>query len=242
MTIRARIRRAAVRFQGRAISVIVLAIVASAAGLVEAVPSAQADQSFSYYLESFADSRCAYPTRTDPVGIIQFGSAARPQYVYGKDFTYHTGWRHWPIDELDAGETQWFWTGQCEPSDTPGDMASNSGITGDLICPIWECVHTIKRYHTRSNYDSGGPAIVMTPHYDVPCGQLHHRVTAAKASNNYVSGFDFARRQVVSDYQNHGAAHEHFIFRGTGNTALSKQCGGEWAGANGDVEYISYGR
>jgi len=85
--------------------------------------------------------------------------------------------------------------------------------------------------------------IRTTPHYDIVCDGTHHRVAPASRSNDYVSGFDRARRKLKSGYQEPAPHHRHKITRGIGNTARLKQgCDGGYAGADGNILYISVGR
>ncbi len=221
---------------------IAVAIAAGVLLFASSPKSARSDAppDFVYAHESFKDSSCSYYKRADPVGILFYGPAAYPYFFYNKDFPYHTGLRVYP-----DSDTQYFYVdGYCQAADSTGNFASNLGVSlGSPLCAVDDdqCPHSIKRYHVRSIWN-GRNNIMMTPHYDVPCGRIGHRITAAKASNNYESGYDFARRKVQNDFRHSSPSeHPHEMSGAHGNTVRTRQCGGELAGGNGDLIKITVG-
>ena len=165
------------------------------------------------------------------------------------DFRLHTGWQNFDAVAHSPTNTQWFagtYVGDwCKDHDSHGDSASNDGIR-----LTWRGPRTTNRWHMRARYYGVhkifGPGyleeeIRTTPHYDIACGGTKHRVASAKRSNDWVSGFDRARRKLKGGYKE-PAPHRHQITRGIGNTARVRQCGGEYAGADGNVLYISVGK
>ncbi len=184
---------------------------------------------------SFTSSSCDIlnVTEVDPISIVYYENASTGNV--DAHYAYH-GYAHhglWDNHDPSWASAQYFYDHVCLPQDS-----ENS--TGDL----WQ-----SRYHQRHfwNWDEPwGIYSISTPHYEdiTKCdeGNLSHAVRENGSSGMPEGGYRNAKMEIGWHWHNWnnggGAAHYWAGWQDWDNLREFRQCDGQYARGDGDVDFI----